>query len=141
MNTNRQRWIGPSSALIVMLIAASQAAAADTSTDVQRQLQLREQQQMELRLKMQHQLDRSTRPPQTPSADFQMRQLDRDQQQRLQQFHDQQLRGAIAPSAPATSEQMRRDLERQRALRPGVGELNRFGSQPQLEPFERGSPP
>lgn len=143
METNRQRqWIALRAALcLVMPIAASQARGADTNADVQRQLQLREQQQMELRLKMQQQLDRSTRPPQTPSADLQMRSLDRDQQQRLQQFNDREMRGSIAPAAPGSGEQMRREFERQRALKPGVGELNRFGSERQLETIDRGSGP
>ena len=143
MDTNRQRqWITLRAALcLVVPIAASQARGADTNTDVQRQLQLRDQQQMELRLKMQQQLDRSIRAPQTPSADLQMRSLDRDQQQRLQQFNDQQMRGSIAPAVPGSGEQMRRDFERQRALKAGVGELNRFGSQPQLETIDRGSGP
>ena len=64
---------------LILAVASAPAVAADASTDVQRQLLQREQQQMELRLKMQQQLDRSTRLPQTPSADLQLRQLDRDQ--------------------------------------------------------------
>ncbi len=121
-------------------------------TDVQRQLQLREQQQTELRLRMQQQLDRSSRPMQTPSADLQSRTLERDQQQRLQQFSDQQLRstlGAVAPGAAAgaaTIRQMRRDLENQRALL-GAGGLQSgpFGMQTrpfglQSSPFGQPSP-
>ena len=137
METDRGQRIGLGSALgLAVLIAVSQAGAADA--EVQRQLQLREQQQMELRLKMQQQLDRSTRPPQTPSADLQMRQLDRDQQQRLQQFHDQQLRGVIAP---ATAEQMRRDLERQRALKSGLAGPGPFAPPAQPPTLETGNAP
>jgi hypothetical protein len=127
--------------LLLGLWAAVPARAADANTDIQRQLQQRDQQQMELRLKMQQQLDRSTRPPQTPSADLRMRQLDRDQQQRLQQLHEQQTRGMVPPVAPAGAEQMRRDLEHQRALKAGADQLNRFGSQRQLETIDTGSGP
>src|SRR5687767_1571980 len=126
---------------LILAVASAPAVAADASTDVQRQLLQREQQQMELRLKMQQQIDRSTRQPLSPSADFNMRQLDRDQQQRLQQFNDLQTRGLIAPGAlgpPASGEQMRRDLERGRAAGVGPGGLGLGSSQ--ASPFSGGRP-
>ena len=141
MEILRKRRIARAELSLVALIAASPAGAADTNADVQRQLQQREQQQMELRLKMQQQLDRSTRPPVNPSVDLKTRQLDRDQQQRLQQLQDQQTRGMIAPAAPGGAEQMSRDLERSRALKAGGDQLNRFGSERQLETIDRGSGP
>ena len=137
MTTNWKGWMAVRAGFsLALAVAAAPAAGADTNADVQRQFQLREQQQMELRLKMQQQLDRSMRQPLSPSADLQMRQLDRDQQQRLQQFNDQQMRGTIAP-VPASGEQMRRDLERQRALGAGGG-LGASGSQTNL--FSPGRP-
>ena len=132
MRNHRQRsGRARTAVLLAGLVAAWPAGAADG--DVQRQLQLREQQQMELRLRMQQQLERSSRPPQTPSADLQMRTLDRDQQQRLQQFHDQQLRGRLPTAAQTNAEQMRQNLERQRALNAGGMQLSPFGAQRQIE--------
>lgn len=127
--------------LVLSLAAALPARGAD-ATDVQRQLQIRDQQQMELRLKMQQQLDRATRPSQTPSAELRLRQRDRDQQQRLQQLHELQTRGMVPPVAPGGGAgQMRRDLEHQQALKAGADQLNRFGSQRQLETMDTGSGP
>lgn len=134
METNRKARIALRVGLPLALLTATQAPAADAN--VQQQFQLREQQQMELQLKMQQQLDRSTRPLGSP-ADFQARQLDRDQQQRLQQFNDLQTRGMIAPGvvgAPASGEQMRRDLERGRAV--GAGGIGVSGGQ--AGPFSSG---
>jgi hypothetical protein len=124
--------------LVLGLSGALPVRGADANTDVRRQLQSRDQQQMELRLKMQQQLERAMRPPRTPSADLRMRQLDRDQQQRLQQLHEQQTR-AMAP--PVAAAQMRRDLEQQRALKAGADQLNDFGSQRQRETLDAGSGP
>ncbi len=80
--------------------------ATDTTgaDDVQRQLQLRELQQLELRLKMQQQLDRAAHPPRTPGADLRQRQVERDQQQRLQQLQDQDVRRTIPPAPPGAAE-------------------------------------
>lgn len=139
MDTTRLRrlvWRG--SLGLAALAAPMHAGAADG--DVQRQFQQREQQQMELRLKMQQQLDRATRGPQTPSAGLQTQTFERDQQQRLQQFHDQQLRGSIPPAA-GNAEQMRRDIERQRTVKGSAMELNRSGSERQLETIDRGNGP
>jgi hypothetical protein len=118
----------------VLSAAVAPASGADTNADVQRQLQQREQQQLELRLKMQQQIERSTRPPPSAAEDARMRQLDRDRQQRLQQLHDQQIRGTIAPAAPGGES----DLERQRALKSG-GELDRLGPERQSAPTESGA--
>ena len=109
---------------VAALIAFS-AAAGDG--DVQRQLQQREQQQTELRLKMQQQQDRAAQP--TPGLGLQHRQIERDQQLRLQQLHDQQLRSTIAPGTP---ESVQRDLERRRAQQAGTEQLNRFGTERRL---------
>jgi len=126
--------------LVLGFPAALPVRSAD-ATDVQRQLQQRDQQQMELRLKMQQQLDRAARPGQAPSGELRLRQLDRDQQQRLQQLHELQTRGMVPPVAPGGAEQMRRELERERALKAGADQLNRFGSQRQLETIDTGSGP
>src|SRR5688572_4791250 len=99
-------------------------AAATADVDVQRQLQQREQQQTELRLKMQQQQDRAAQP--TPGLGLHHRQVERDQQLRLQQLHDQQLRGTIAPGTP---ESVQRDIERRRAQQAGTEQLNRFGNE------------
>jgi hypothetical protein len=122
----RRSWKPPACVVFAVTLFAAAASAADS--DVKRQLQLRDQQQMELRLKMQQQLDRATQPPQTqsPSADLRGRQLDRDQQQRLQTLNEQISRGGIAPPAPGTSAQMQQELERQRALRLREDELRRL---------------
>lgn len=120
-------------AICALGIAAGSALAADTQ--VQQQLQQREQQQVELRLKMQQQLDRAMQVPQgvqvppalqgpspAESADLKRQQLERAQQQRLQQLHEQQSRGLIAPGPPV---QTGLELERQRALQ-GSQELTNF---------------
>jgi hypothetical protein len=108
------------------------AAAAD---DVQRQLQQRELQQLELRLKMQQQLDRAAQPHQTPGAELRQRQVERDQQQRLQQLQDQEARRAIAP-APAGAGDGQGAIEQRRAAQAGAEHLNRFGAErrPGTEP-------
>ena len=119
MRQNFSRSIASGS--VAALISFS-AAAADV--DVQRQLQKREQQQTELRLKMQQQQDRAAQP--TPGLGLQHRQIERDQQLRLEQLHDQQLRGTIAPGTP---ESVQRDVERRRAQQAGTDQLNRFGNE------------
>ena len=114
----------------VFAFVAGLAPAADA--DVQRQLQQREQQQMELRLKMQQQLDRATQRPQAPVMGLQQRQLERDQQQRLQQWHDQQLRATIPPAAAGAPEALR-ELDRRRGAQAGTEQLNRFGAERRME--------
>ena len=134
-------------ALCVLGIAAGSALAADTQ--VQQQLQQREQQQMELRLKMQQQLDRAMQTPQgvqappalqapspAESADLRRLQLERAQQQRLQQLHEQQSRSLIAPAPPG---QAGLELERQRAVQGGSQELKNFESQRRMD-TERAAP-
>ena len=69
--------------LLVLAIAASAAQAADPSGDVQRLLRDRDQNALELRLRMQQQQYRALNPPPTPSSDVLLRQVERDQQQRL----------------------------------------------------------
>ena len=124
-------------------LASSGAIAADTQ--VQQQLQQREQQQMELRLKMQQQLDRAMQVPQgiqipqgiqaspATSADLKRRQLDRDQQQRLQQLHEQQSRSLLTPPPPIVPGQFGLDLERQRAQQRGAQELKQFEIQRRMD--------
>jgi hypothetical protein len=113
------------------MLAAGVAAAADG--DIQRQLQQREQQQMELRLKMQQQLDRAVTPPsQLPGLGLQHRRLESQQQQRLQQLHDQQLRSTLPPPAAGTPEALR-EMERRRAIQVGTEQLNRFGVERQMQ--------
>jgi hypothetical protein len=128
-------------AICVLGIAAGSALGADTQ--VQQQLQQREQQQMELRLKMQQQLDRAMQAPQgvqvppalqapspAESADLKRLQLERAQQQRLQQLHEQQSRRLIAPTPPG---QTGLELERQRALQGGSQELKNLEFQRRME--------
>lgn len=107
---------------------------------MQRQIREREQQQTELRLKMQQQRERSARPSSSPSADFQRRQVERDQQQRLQQLHEQQSRAAVAPDGSDVPDAGLRAAERQRAIESGAGQLQRFDSERRLE-AERNVPP
>ena len=118
-------------------MGAVAASAADT--DVQRQLQLREQRQLELMLKMRQQQDRPLHRPPSFSAEVQRRQLERNQEQRLQQSHDRELRGTIAPVTPEALESHRREAERQRAIQSGSEQLNRFGAERQLR-TERSTP-
>jgi hypothetical protein len=126
-----------------LAFAASGAIAADAH--VQQQLQQREQQQMELRLKMQQQLDRAIQVPQGiqvppgiqapagTSADLKRRQLDRDQQQRLRQLHEQQSRSLLTPPPPVVPGQMAIELERQRAQQRGSEELKQFEIQRRMD--------
>jgi hypothetical protein len=103
------------------------AAATD---DVQRQLQQREQRQTELRLKMQQQRDRATQPLPSPSSDLERRLLERDQQQRLRQLHEQQSRSGVAPSAAG---EMQRESDRQRYPQAASEQLKRFEYERQRE--------
>jgi hypothetical protein len=113
--------------------ALAPLAGAASDAHVQRQIQHREQQQIELQLKMQQQRDRATRPQSSPSADFQRRQVERDQQQRLQQLHEQQSRAMVAPHGSDASEAATREAERQRGSQSGAGQLQRFDSERRLE--------
>lgn len=134
----------------ICALAASSAIGADAH--VQQQLQQREQQQMELRLKMQQQLDRATQLPQglqvppgvqapgRASADFKRRQLDRDQQQRLRQLHEQQARSLLTTPPAVVPGQMGIDLERQRALQRGSDELKQFELQRRMDGDARTAP-
>jgi hypothetical protein len=100
---------------------------------------------MELRLKMQQQLDRATQLPQgtqvpsgiqaSPglSADLKRRQLDRDQQQRLRELHEQQSRSLLTPPPPIVPGQIGLDLERQRAQQRGSQELKQFEIQRRMD--------
>jgi hypothetical protein len=108
-------------------------AAGASDVHVQRQIQQREQQQMQLQLKMQQQHDHARRPPSSSSGDFQRRQAERDQQQRLQQFHEQQSRATIAPEGGGAPEGTLRDAERQRALQGGAGPLHRYDTERRLQ--------
>ena len=113
----------------VLTIWALSAASAD---DVQRQIQQRENQQMELQLRMQQQMDRASQPPQSPAAGLRQRQLERDQQQRLQQSHDREMRGTIAPAPEGAPQQG--EIERRRASQAAGDQLNRFGMERKTEP-------
>jgi len=118
----------------VCLLIVPGAFAADNG--VRRQLQQREQQQLELRLKMQQHADRATQSPPNPSADVHQRTLERDQQQRLQQLHEQQLRES---AAAGRGPDVQRELERQRASQAGAEELKRFEAERRFE-SGRGAP-
>ena len=123
-----------------LVCALAPVAGAASDAHVQRQVLELEQQQNELRLKMQQQRDRATRPPSSPSADFQRRQVERDQQQRLQQLHEQQSRATVAPDGSNAPDAAPREAERQRALQGGAGQLQRFDSERRRE-AERNAPP
>ena len=117
--------------LVAAFCATSMCVAAEV--DVQRQLLQREQGQAELRLKMQQQQERASTPPQSPSADFQRRTLERDQQQRFREFQERQAREALAP--PAAND-VQQNIERQRAPQTTAEELKRLERERQL-PVER----
>ena len=114
--------------LVAPMCTAILAQAGDGGIHVQRLQQQRDQQQLELRLKLQQQQDRAVWPAPNPSADFRRTQLERDQQQRQQQLLEQQSRSAAAPgaSSDATSETVRRDLERERAAQAAIEQVRRF---------------
>lgn len=114
--------------MILTCAAALGAVKATAADDVQRQLQQREFQQLELRLKMQQQIDRAAQPPQTPAADLRQRQRERDQQQRLQQSNDQEVRGAIPRAALGAA-----DMQSERGMGAGAEQLKRFDAQRRLE--------
>ena len=86
---------------------------------------------------MQQQRDHATRPPPSPSAEIQRRHVERDQQQRLQQLHEQQSRAMVAPDGTDAAP---REAERQRALQGGAGQLQRFDSERRLEAETRAAP-
>lgn len=130
-----EKRICASCALTALVLLGTRCAGAADS-EVQRQLQQREQHQTELRLKMQQQLDRAMQPRQGPSFEVRRRQLEREQQQRLQMLHDQQLRGTIGPGAGG---EMRREIERQRDSKANTEELRRFGAQRRLEAERAGT--
>lgn len=138
----------------ICMLASGAPGALAADAHVQQQLQQREQQQMELRLKMQQQLDRSMQTPQglqvpgVPrppgiaalpgtqrgvAADITRGQLDRDQQQRLRQLHEQQSRSLITPPSSGVPGQMGLELGRQRALQSGSEELRHFEFQRRMD--------
>jgi hypothetical protein len=122
-NTKPKRRMRPHPVTTIGCVLALCAQPVGAADDVQRQIQQREQQQMELRLKMQQQVDRAAQPPQSSSAALRQRQLERDQQQRLQQSHDRDMRGTVAPA------QQQGDIEQRRAGQAGAEQLNRFGTE------------
>lgn len=119
--------------LLVIACGLTPFAAGASDAHVQRQIQQREQQQMQLQLKMQQQRDRAMRPPSSAAGDFQRRQVERDQQQRVQQFHEQQSRAMIAPDRQGAPEGAVREAERQRGIHGGAGQLHRYDIERRFE--------
>jgi len=117
--------------MIFACAAALGTVRAHAADDVKRQLQQRELQQLELRLKMQQQIDRAAQPAQSPAADLRARQVERDQQQRLQQSHDQEVRSAIPP-APAGATAAQGESERRHGVQAGAEQLKRFDAERRL---------
>jgi hypothetical protein len=68
----------------------------------------------------------------SPRLDARRSALERDQQQRLQMLHDQQLRSGLTASDVT---QMRGEIERQRGLNAGGLELQRSQSERRLDPI------
>jgi hypothetical protein len=116
-----------------LALANSFVYAAETGIDVLRLQQQREQQQLELRLKMQQQQERAAHPALTPSGQSQRFQIERDQQQRQRETHDQQLREAIAVEAAPDDTRNRLRAETERAAEYGAGELQRLEIERRLE--------
>jgi len=127
------RKIIPAKAFLMCALALAATAASAGDAEVQRQLQIREQQQIELRLKMQQQQERAAQPSPSHSTDVRRRQLERDQQQRLREMHDRQSRATVAPDAAGTPEATPAEADRQRALRSGTEQLNRFDTERRIE--------
>ena len=111
--------------MICACAAALGTAGAAAADSVQRQLQQRELHQLELRLNMQQQIDRAAQPPQGTSADLRQRQVERDQQQRLRQSHDEEVRRAISPASVGATEEQG-EVERRRGIQAGAEQLKRF---------------
>jgi hypothetical protein len=116
-------------ALLLAVFGVSSTCAA-LESDVQRQILQREQSQTELRLKMQQQQERALNPPLSSSADSQRRTLERDQQQRLEQFQERRSREQAAPAATGDAQ---REIERQRGAQTTAEELNRLKRERQLD--------
>ena len=98
------------SRFLLAVLAVPPGYAADPGADVQRLIRDREQQHIELRLRMQQQQNRALNPPASHAADFQLRQVEKDQQQRLREQLELEAREREAREAGPT--------EATRALRP-----------------------